>query len=351
MDFTTRLIPPARDQVFAMEGYYVWGATCIGDGNGRYHLFACRWPKSSEFWGWISHGEIVRAEGERPEDPFEYRETLDVLKEAAWSCGSVIGPVVFKWEGAYYLAYTGMSLPDEPDPDMPFTKWRHLNRHRIRFRQHVGMASAPHPAGQWRPVSDAPVLSPRPGKWDEPFVTDPVACATPEGKILLVYKSSTERSTDPDKKEGGRLLLGLAMADQPGGPYRRVGREPLFEHYVEDPFIWHENGEYRMLAKDMTGAISGGRYGNGLLYASANGIDWELAAEKTGWEMRIDWLGEPAQDVWRMERPAVLVEDGHAICLYTAVAPSREMDEAWNLARRLRNVYDMRARNAVRDGE
>ena len=349
MNFTARFIPPSRDHVFAMEGYYVWGATCIGDRNGWYHLFACRWPKSSKFWGWISHGEIVRAEGERPEGPFEYRETLGVLREPVWSRDSVIGPVVFKWEDAYYMTYTGMSLPGEPDPDVPFTEWRYLNRHRIRFRQHVGMASAPQPAGPWRPVSNSPVLSPRPDKWDASFVTDPVACVTPEAKVLLVYKSSTERSTDPNVTKGGKLLLGLAMADHPGGPYRRIGREPLYDHCVEDPFIWHEDGQYWMLAKDMTGAISGGRYGNGLLYASADGIDWELAAETTGWEMRIDWRGEPAQDVWRMERPAVLVEDGRAICLYTAIAPTREMDDAWNLARRLRNACDTQTARTAED--
>ena len=89
MDFATRLIPPAYDQVFAMADYYVWGATCIGDGSGRYHLFACRWPKSSQFWGWISHGEIVRAEGDRPEGPYQRvgREPLfdhDVEDPLVW---------------------------------------------------------------------------------------------------------------------------------------------------------------------------------------------------------------------------------------------------------------------------
>jgi len=336
VDFPGRILPPERDQVFAMEGYYVWGASVLKDTDGLYHMFACRWPIAWGIYSWYSHSDIVRAVGKRPEGPFEYQETLSVLKEPDWSSGFTIGPNAFEFDGKYYLLYVGSRLPEgAPGEREAYMAWRHKKRHVIRFNQRVGLASAPHPAGPWKPVSETPILEPRPDKWDAPFVTNPVLRIAPDDRALLMYKSSTERSTDPGKTKDGELMFGMAIADRPEGPYERIGPEPLFEEDVEDPCFWHEDGRWWMICKDMTGRIGGDRYGAGLLYTSQDALHWEEAANIVAWKMWIDWKNEPRQPIHQMEKPTIYFEAGRPRCLYTAVVPTEERSESWNLARLL----------------
>jgi hypothetical protein len=37
-----------------------------------------------------------------------------------------------------------------------------------------------------------------------------------------------------------------------------------------------------------------------------------------------------------MEKPTIYFEDGRPVCLYTAVVPTEEQTESWNLARLLK---------------
>lgn len=337
MELPSRMIPPARSQVFAMEGYYVWGASVLKDESGLFHMFACRWPIAWGINSWYSHSDIVRAVGRSPEGPFEYQETLSVLKEHDWSRSFTIGPNAFEFDGKYYLLYVGSHLPEgAPEEREAFMAWRHQNRHVIRFNQRIGLASAPHPAGPWEPVSDGPVLEPRPDKWDAPFVTNPVICFTPENKTLLLYKSSTERSTDPNIKKGDKLMFGMAMADRPEGPYTRVGPEPLFEENVEDACFWYEDGRWWMICKDMTGNIGGDRYGAGLLYTSPDALHWQEADNIVAWKMWIDWADGERQPIYKMEKPTIYFENGRPVCLFMAVVPTGEESKSWNLARLLK---------------
>lgn len=48
---------------FAMEDYWVWYGSVIKGENGRYQMFASRWPKKFPFHpSWMVASEIVRAE-------------------------------------------------------------------------------------------------------------------------------------------------------------------------------------------------------------------------------------------------------------------------------------------------
>src|SRR5262245_42584521 len=60
-----------RNGGFRMEGYWVWCGSVIKGDDGRYHLFASRWPKDITFHpGWMTSSEIVRAVADRPEGPY-----------------------------------------------------------------------------------------------------------------------------------------------------------------------------------------------------------------------------------------------------------------------------------------
>ena len=150
-----------------------------------------------------------------------------------------------------------------------------------------------------------------------------------------MYKSSSERSTDPRVTKGGKLMLGMALADRPEGPYERVGPGPLFEEDVEDPCFWHEDGRWWMICKDMTGGVAGDRYGAGLLYTSDDALHWRESEHLVAWKMWIDWRDGSRTSVHRIEKPTLYLEEGRPVCLYMAVQPVEGTAESWNLARRL----------------
>jgi len=325
MDFSQRIVSPEKHQKFAMDGWFVWGGNTVRAKDGRYHLFVSRWPERTSMGGWITHSQIVRAVSEYPEGPFEFAEELSILKSQSWAEKMVHNPTVFEHNGMYYLAYIGAHWAEQDGEEMAFRSGKDVDRQKVRYTQRIGLATAPDAAGPWTPLAGNPILNPRVNSWDSTFVTNPSICITPENKILMMYKS-TRGLKDP-------LLLGLTQADQPEGPYVRIGREPMFEHNIEDPFVWHEDGWYWMLTKDMTGEIGGERHA-GLLYMSTDGIDWELAPNVHSYSKQIAWADGVTEEIHRMERPQLLIENGRPVCFYTAILPEAG-GVAWNLARRI----------------
>ncbi len=47
--FAQRIRPAPVDGGFAMPGYWVWCGAAMPDGQGKYHLFAARWPQEMKF--------------------------------------------------------------------------------------------------------------------------------------------------------------------------------------------------------------------------------------------------------------------------------------------------------------
>lgn len=64
------LLPAPVGGGFSMEGYWVWCGSVIQGEDGRYHMFASRWPKTLPFHpGWGVASEIVRADSDTPRGP------------------------------------------------------------------------------------------------------------------------------------------------------------------------------------------------------------------------------------------------------------------------------------------
>jgi len=323
MDFASRIQKPGRDQVFGMEGYFVWGGNAVRGRDGLYHLFVARWPHETTFRGWLTDSEIVCAVGERPEGPFEFAEELAHLKDQAWAKHMVHNPTVHKIGDQYCLFYIGTHWGG----DDPNEAKRPENRdawERIRFNQRIGLATAPDAAGPWTPCPRNPILLPREGKWDCTLTTNPSVCVMPDGKIMLMYKST--------RASGQPLLLGIARAASVEGPYERIGREPLFEHNIEDPFVWREHGRFWMICKDMTGAVCGEHKG-GILYTSDDGTDWRVADTPHAYSREVEWADGEVEEMHFLERPQLLVEDGKPVCFYSSTGDGKTWSR--NLARRI----------------
>src|SRR5262249_41603082 len=66
-----------RNGGFRMDGYWVWCGSVIKGDDGRYHMFASRWPKDITFHpGWMTSSEIVRAVADRPEGPYVFQQVV-----------------------------------------------------------------------------------------------------------------------------------------------------------------------------------------------------------------------------------------------------------------------------------
>jgi len=108
-------------------------------------------------------------------------------------------------------------------------------------------------------------------------VTNPAPCILPDGRVYLYYRSNTPQG----------LRIGLAVADSPKGPYTRVHDDPILEGMnVEDPFAWYNGTQFEMLAKDMTGYITGEIHAGAHLHSS-DGVKW--IADGKGYSRNVLW--------------------------------------------------------------
>ncbi len=308
---------------FRMEGYWIWCGSVLKSSDG-YHMYAARWPKQYPmFIGYIYQSEIVHAFSETMCGPYRFVEKVlpNGSNPSAWDGRMAHNPTVLRYGNRFLLYYIGTTYREEnpriTDHDRTLTD-------AIYQRIRIGVAIADSPAGPWKTL-DHPVLEPRPGHWDHQIVTNPAPCVLPDGRIYLYYRSNTP--------EG--LRIGLAVADTPEGPYRRVQDKPVLTGFnVEDPFVWHNGSEFEMLAKDMKGTITGELHA-GAHFKSSDGIRWELVGK--GYSRTIeDSNGNPLH-LGCLERPQLLFDENRKpCCLFAAAADGpggfHSALNTWNIA-------------------
>ena len=86
----------------------------------------------------------------------------------------------------------------------------------------VAMSYADSPDGPWTPVNEIIIPNGEPGDWDQFSIHDPQPLVY-KGKIYLYYKS------DYNGKDNGGLIRsqGLAIADNPMGPFKKYELNPI----------------------------------------------------------------------------------------------------------------------------
>lgn len=326
------------DSGFRLPGYWVWCGSPIRGEDGRYHLFASRWPKALAFHPhWLTNSEIVRASSDTPLGPYQFEEVvLPARGEKFWDGRMTHNPTVRFHDGNCFLFYTGTTYPGPaPSADAPAVDFRppvgtaHAN-------QRIGLAVSKSVLGPWQRF-DRPILEPRVGKWDSLMTTNPAPCFLPDGGVLLIYKSVSRR--------GDLLRLGLARAARAEGPYERIKEEPVLardetQDHLEDPFVWSEaSGLFRLVAKDMCGGYTGQR-GAGVLALSPDGVEWQIATPPLAYERRIAFENGTSLDPTFLERPQLLIENEIPQVIFFAIGlgdnsqpPSHaNLRESWCIA-------------------
>lgn len=137
--------------------------------------------------------------------------------KGSWEGGSVFTPNILVAENKYWLFYTGTSKP-YTRPFNPDSK--------------IGVAVSDSPDGPWERIYDSPVLrnSDIENDFDSHLIDD-ASLIVRDGKYWLYYKG---RQLGKSPKE---TQMGLAIADKPQGPYKKVANNPVIpgNHEV---FVW-----------------------------------------------------------------------------------------------------------------
>nr|WP_320118778.1 hypothetical protein [uncultured Marinifilum sp.] len=157
--------------------------------------------------------------------------------KGAYDDRSVFTVEVMHWEGTYYLSYQTVKSP-----------------YTVRVKNQVGLAWSNSPDGPWV-KSEKPILSPadngvwkgeaqdrfsvlKKGDFDSHKVHDP--CIIPfKGKFYLYYKG--EQMGEEITFGGRQIRHGLAIADNPKGPYIKSPYNPI-SNSGHEICVWPYNG-------------------------------------------------------------------------------------------------------------
>jgi hypothetical protein len=311
LNFNAKLQPVPQTAKFINDNYFIWGGSLIkSEHDGKYHMFYSRWPKELGMSAWVTHSEVAHAVSDSPFGPFEFSDVaLSVRGEGYWDGLVTHNPTIHYFDGHYYLYYTGnIGFTDEPGE-----YWEHRNRQRI------GFAKADNPYGPWerfnQPLIDVSADS---LVHDALITTNPSVVKMPDGRFLMVYKAAA-KITDPPRY--GPVVHLTAISDSPSGPFEKQ-MQPIFtagdvDFPAEDPYVWFQDNCYYAILKDMEGDFT--QHGTSLvLFYSENGFDWDIAPNALVSKIEINWEGTGLQELQKLERPQLYIENGELIALLCA---------------------------------
>ena len=334
MAFIDRILPAPKNGGFQDPDYWIWGASVIKGEDGKYHMFASRWPKTVGFGNWVTNSEVVHAIADTPIGPYVANEVvLPTRGKRFWDGMCTHNPRIIKYKDHYLLYHFGNTYsfdkPTAENPDVTSDQWREA-----WMNKRIGVAISNSVYGPWKRL-DRPVIEPRPDYWDRSITSNPAPVVNEKtGEILLMYKSSTEGLTPP-------LLLGVSGAMNPEGPYRRLSDEPIFRFEtadnnridVEDPYVWWTGKQYEAILKDRSGEICG-EEGGGIHVWSSDGIEWHLFEKLKAYSRNVLWDDGTTTHQNHFERPFLLIENGKPTHLFAATGTGPKawnFDKTWNM--------------------
>lgn len=263
-DFSERLEFAGRILDIRKQGYTTWSCSPVYGPDGRIHVFLTRIPDPKNwFKNFRTSGEIVHAVANRPEGPYEMRETVlkGTQRSGDWNAWGTVNPRIYRVDGGYALFYTVYEVP------WPLEV----------MREHIGLLLSDD-LSHWSPANGGgPALSPDsdPAAWDSEVVNNAAFVRDPSTRRSFLYYRGVHKLNE-------RWGIGLAAADGVEGPYQRVGSDPILDPLrmknslggafrgFEDPHVWLEGGRFRMLVKGCGYFPDNG----GCYFESVDGIGW-----------------------------------------------------------------------------
>lgn len=173
--------------------YFVWYSKSLTDETG--YAATIWYATSPDGLVWNEQGEALSRGG-----------------KGAWDEHAVFTPSILVAQSRFFLFYTGVSEPFDND-----------NGGSRATPTAIGVAWAENPPGPWQRCGAEPVL--RPGRNDafDSHRVDDACLLVRNGRYWLYYKGRAAGSSPLETK------MGVAIADQPAGPYVKSLRNPLID--------------------------------------------------------------------------------------------------------------------------
>ena len=302
-----------------LDDYYVWDCSVIKSG-GKYHMFSSRWKKEYGFgWNWLFNSEIIHSVADAPEGPYRFQNVALPRRGREYFDGmNTHNTCIKEYNGKFYLYYMGTTyggdIPTSVNDVSDIYGQETWNRKRI------GVAVADDINGEFV-RRDTPLLEPRDCSfWDCTITSNPSVAILPSGKTYMIYKSRSA--------VGKPLKLGIAVADQPDGEFKRLSDKPILDFpdsniHIEDPFIWYDaqKKKFCLITKDdvKNGAYGvTGEWGSGFYAESDDCLDFEIGDEPKVYSRTIEWIDGKRTTQGNLERPSVLFDENgeptHIFC-------------------------------------
>ena len=212
--------------VFADGKYYVW-YTHRGTPTPPKGTQECSDRVASTDW---DLAEIWYATSE---DGFTWQEQgVAIPRPSRPNVGwrSVSTPDVLMWQGKYYLYYQGfLQASGTRGDDCPVTA-----------------SYADSPDGPWTAANKVVVPNGAPGEWDQYSIHDPYPLVH-DGRVYLYYKADFARSGN---NEQGVRMTGLAIADDPLGPFEKHPLNPVLNSGHETTLFPFKRGVAAFVIRD-----------------------------------------------------------------------------------------------------
>ncbi|SIS48982.1 hypothetical protein SAMN05421766_102340 [Zobellia uliginosa] len=142
---------------------------------------------------------------------------------------SVTTTDILKWKGKFYLYYQGfMEASGTRGDDCP-----------------VAVSYADSPDGPWTPHTEVVIPNGKKGEWDQYSIHDPYPIVYKD-KIYLYYKSDFDG--DPNLVR----MQGLAIADNPLGPFKKSPLNPVINSGHETTLFPFKEGMAALVIRDGT---------------------------------------------------------------------------------------------------
>ena len=298
------LTPVSEKSVLKNPDYNIWGASMVQTDDGICHLFYTRWPFESGFKGWLKNSDIVYATSKSPTGPYEFQEViLTGFGKGHWNEEAAHNPHIKKFGDKYYLYFIS-----HRKEDLGLSDWmNHI------FTQRIGVAVAGHPAGPWE-VLPEPLIDYQEGKPAHGYMVNPSVCETPDGNYLMMFKA---RKPGAEKLGKFDPIHCLATSPTPTGPFTIAKETLLTEATAEDPFLWHQNGKYYSVVKDMHAHYTG--FKSLALFESEDGLNWGPSENIMISKTEIVWESGDTTQLTNLERPQIWFDkNGNPAVLFCA---------------------------------
>ena len=314
---------------FCMPEHDVWGGSVIHHEDCKYYMFANAWPANAPGGIYTTSSQIVLAVSDSPDGPYEYKKKIIPFRDKKyWDGGSAFNPALRKYNGTFYLFYTGNTYPfDRPNSNESIGKKGDTIFDIAWNNKRIGVATAKNPLGPWKRY-DKPIIETRKEHWDCVLTSNAAPVIHDDGSVTLYYKSSNIPHEDrpPKKLIDGvpRFSIGVAKADHVFGTYRRLGKDDgrinIEGQFIalEDPFAWHDGDYYYMVVKNFEKEFSD-ENGAALYIRSEDGVNWHLPSNTAkAYSQQLTWKEGISMEVRRLEKPHILFENGKPAWLFAA---------------------------------